>query len=123
MPTDLKSGETTALLPLETVVRRILVLRGQKVLLDADLAALYGVSTKRFNEQVKRNLGHFPADFMFRLDAAEFESLRSQNATSNDDPTPRRGGRRFLPLAFTEHGAIMAATVLNTPRTRKRRSL
>jgi hypothetical protein len=116
MPTDLESGETASLLPLETVVRRILLLRGQKVLLDADLAALYGVSTKRFNEQVKRNLGRFPADFMFRLDAAEFEALRSQFATSNDDPTPRRGGRRFLPLAFTEHGAIMAATVLNTPR-------
>jgi hypothetical protein len=116
MSSDVQSHPADAPLPLETVARRILLLRGQKVLLDADLAALYGVTTKRFNEQIKRNLERFPADFMFRLDAAEFENLRSQFATSNTEPSPQRGGRRYLPLAFTEHGAIMAATVLNTPR-------
>ena len=71
---------SAALLPLESVTQSILVLRGQKVLLDSDLAALYGVTTLRFNEQVKRNLDRFPADFMFVLDAAEWESLRSQFA-------------------------------------------
>lgn len=102
-------------LPLETITHRIVVLRGQKVLLDADLATLYGVETKRFNEQVKRNLARFPADFMFELTAEEFSALRSQFATSNALPSGR-GGRRYLPRAFTEHGAIMAASVLNSPR-------
>lgn len=81
------------------------------MLLDADLAALYGVETKRFNEQVKRNQQRFPEDFMFQLTEEEFAALRSQNATSNSG----RGGRRYLPYAFTEHGAIMAATILNSP--------
>lgn len=103
------------LLPLEAITHRICVLRGQKVLLDADLAALYGAPTKRFNEQVKRNLARFPADFMFQLTEEEFAALRSQFATSNGQ-SPGRGGRRYLPYAFTEHGAIMAATILNSPR-------
>ena len=94
---------------------RILLIRGQKVLLDADLAFLYGISTKRFNEQVKRNLDRFPADFMFRLTSDEFADLRSHFATSNQ-PDGTRGGRRYLPLVFSEHGAIMAAAILNTPR-------
>jgi len=94
----------------EVLAGRIVVIRGQRVLLDADLAALYEVETKRFNEQIKRNAARFPSDFMFRLTKEEFESLRSQNATS------KRGGRRYLPLAFTEHGAIMAASVLNSSR-------
>ena len=81
-------------------------------MLDADLAWLYGVSTKRLNEQVKRNRNRFPSDFMFQLNSAESESLRSQFATSKTG----RGGRRYLPFAFTEHGAIMLAAVLNTPR-------
>ena len=89
---------------------RIVVVRGQRVLLDSDLAQLYEVETKRFNEQIKRNSMRFPPDFMFRLTEEEFESLRSQIATS------KRGGRRYLPLAFTEHGAIMAASVLNSDR-------
>ena len=80
------------------------------VLLDADLAQLYEVETKKFNQQIKRNQTRFPPDFIFRLSADEFESLRSQNVTS------KRGGRRYLPLAFTEHGAIMAASVLNSDR-------
>lgn len=93
---------------------RVLALRGQKILLDADLAELYGTPTKRFNEQVKRNLARFPADFMFQLTEEEFAGLRSQIATSNGQQG--RGGRRHLPFAFTEHGAIMAATILNSPQ-------
>jgi len=96
----------------ESISLSIASLRGQRVILDADLAALYGVETKRFNEQVKRNSARFPADFMFQLTAVEFDSLRSQFATSNAG----RGGRRYFPYAFTEHGAMMAAMVLNSPR-------
>src|SRR5215831_12118729 len=95
-----------------SVDSRILVVRQQKVILDTDLAELYGVPVKRLNEQVKRNRERFPADFMFQLSAKEAEDLRSQSATSK----PQRGGRRYLPYAFTEHGAIMAATVLNSER-------
>ena len=95
-----------------SVESRILVLREQKVILDSDLAELYGVPVKRLNEQVKRNQERFPPDFMFRLSAEESESLRSQDATSKTG----RGGRRYAPYAFTEHGAIMAATVLNSER-------
>lgn len=92
---------------------RIQVIRGQRVLLDSDLAALYGVTTKRFNEQVRRNEQRFPADFLLRLTESETAYLRSQNATLK----PGRGQhRKYLPTAFTEHGAIMAATILNTPR-------
>jgi hypothetical protein len=97
---------------LERVERAILTLRGRRVVLDTDLARLYGVSTKRLNEQVKRNPGRFPPEFVFRLNQAEFRRLRSQNATSNTG----RGGRRHPPLAFTEHGAVMAANVLNSAR-------
>jgi ORF6N domain-containing protein len=86
-------------------------------MLDADLAALYGVTTKRLNEQVMRNLGRFPSDFIFQLTNHEVAILRSQFATSSSDA--RRlawGGRRYPPHAFTEHGALMAAMVLNSPR-------
>jgi phage regulator Rha-like protein len=89
----------------------ILVLRGQRVILDSDLAALYEVSTKQLNQQIKRNSDRFPAEFAFRISKKEFESLRSQIVTSNT-----RGGRRYLPYAFTEHGVLMAANVLNSPR-------
>jgi hypothetical protein len=98
---------------LERIENRILIVRGKKVLLDADLAALYGVSTKRFNEQVRRNTARFPEDFLFRLSSGEWDSLRSQFATLK---TGRGQHRKYLPLAFTEHGAIMAATILNSPR-------
>jgi len=91
--------------------------RGHKVMLDADLAELYGVSTGRFNEQVRRNRDRFPSDFMFQLTNQEVERLRSQIAISiGETKEAGRGGRRYLPLAFTEHGAIMAATILNTPQ-------
>ena len=94
----------------ENIETKILTIRGQKVMLDADLAALYGVETRRLNEQVNRNRERFPEDFMFQLTGEEFANLMSQNATSS------WGGRRKLPYAFTEHGAIMAASVLNSPR-------
>lgn len=106
---------TTELLAAESIGLRIAEVRGQRVILDADLAALYEVPTKRFNEAVKRNLAKFPVDFMLQLSAEEWAALRSQFATSNDSP-PGRGGRRYAPRAFTEHGAIMAATLLSSPR-------
>lgn len=93
----------------EHVMSKIYLLRGQKVMLDEDLAELYGVQTKRLNEQVKRNLERFPEDFMFRLTEEEYEFLKSQFATSN------WGGRRKLPYAFTEHGVLMLSSVLNNP--------
>ena len=102
----------TSALPVEGIARAIIVVRGQKVLLDEDLAVLYGVETRRLNEQVRRNLQRFPADFMFQLTGPEYADLISRFATSK----PGRGGRRKLPLAFTEDGAIMAAAVLNSPR-------
>ena len=96
----------------ERIVHAILLMRGQRVILDSDLAKLYGVTTKRLNQQVRRNNDRFPPDFMFQLTAEETEVLRSQFATSNQG----RGGRRYAPYVFTEHGAIMAASVLNSPR-------
>jgi DnaJ-domain-containing protein 1 len=93
-----------------SLAARIVLLRGQRVLLDADLAQLYSVETKRLNEQVKRNCKRFPPDFAFVLTAEEFAHLKPQIAASS------WGGRRTLPAAFTEHGAIMAASVLNSAR-------
>ncbi len=95
------------MVPIES---RITILRHQKVILDTALAELYGVPVKRLNQQVNRNRERFPSDFMFQLTAREFAALRLQFATSKIG----RGGRRSLPYAFTEHGAIMAATVLNS---------
>jgi len=92
---------------------RILSVRGQRVLVDSDLAALYGVTTKRLNEQVRRNLLRFPADFLIQLTAKEAEASRSHFATLKKG---RGYNVKYLPLAFTEHGAIMAAMVLNSPR-------
>ncbi len=108
-------AQDSAQFSMEHITGSILVLRSHRVLLDSELATLYGVSTKRFNEQVRRNRERFPADFMFQLTVEELAVLRSQIATS----TVRgqgQGGRRYLPYAFTEHGAIMAATILNSPR-------
>lgn len=107
------SRRSPAIVPVERITQSIIVLRGQKVLLDAELAALYGVTTARLNQQVRRNSRRFPPDFLFELSADEFSVLMLQNATSKVG----RGGRRKLPLAFTEHGAIMAATVLNSSRS------
>ena len=102
-----------ALVPTEEITRAILVLRRHRVLLDSELAALYGVTTKRFNEQVRRNTKRFPADFMFQLTADEISCLRSQFATLK---LGHGAHRKYLPYAFTEHGAIMAATIVNSPR-------
>jgi hypothetical protein len=101
--------------PGASITPRIATVRGQRVVIDSDLAQLYGVETKRFNEAVKRNLAKFPADFMFVLTSEESAALRSQFATSNGDSSGR-GGRRYAPRVFTEHGALMAATILNSPR-------
>ena len=103
----------TSSLPTERIERAILVLRGHKVLLDADLAALYGVATKILLQAVKRNPERFPSDFLFQLNKQEVVSLRSQSVTSNK---PGRGGRRYAPYAFTEQGVAMLSTVLNSPR-------
>jgi phage regulator Rha-like protein len=102
-------------IPLERIEDIILLIRGEKVILDSSLARLYGVSTARLNQQVKRNLDRFPDDFMFGLTPEEFDTLMLQNATSKKV----RGGRRKLPNAFTEHGVLMAANVLNSERAIK----
>jgi len=106
-------AKRSALVPAHDISRAILVLRGQRVLLDAQLADLYGVTTKALNQAVKRNAERFPEEFMFRLTQAETETLnRSQIVTGSQ----KHRDPRFPPFAFTEHGAIMAATVLNSPR-------
>jgi hypothetical protein len=97
-------------LSVTNVESSILEIRGHKVMLDSSLAKLYGVQTRRLNERVKRNRGRFPADFMFQLSREEFDVLMSQIATSKT----ARGGRRKRPFVFTEHGAIMLASILNT---------
>lgn len=117
--------------PSKPIESAILHLRNQKVILDADLADLYEVPTKRLNEQVKRNADRFPEDFMFQLTAREWSDLKSQNATSSGEArkgpgdekssrsqivTSSHGGRRNLPYAFTEHGALQAANVLKSER-------
>ena len=99
------------LVPLERVERIIIIVRGYKVLLDIDLAAMYGVEAKVLNQAVKRNLDRFPEDFMFRLTKDETEILRSQSVTSRS-----WGGRRYLPYAFTEQGVAMLSSVLHSPR-------
>jgi hypothetical protein len=105
---------TNAPLSIGDIAQRIRLIRGQRVILDTDLAAFYGETTKRFNQQVNRNLARFPAGFMFQLDEEEFANLRLQIATSSLKGS--HGGRRYAPMAFTEHGAIMASMVLNSPR-------
>ncbi|AEF84531.1 conserved hypothetical protein [Treponema primitia ZAS-2] len=96
-------------IPIQTFIREI---RGRKVMLDSDLAALYQVETKVLNQAVKRNIGRFPSDFMFQLDPEEWETLRSQIVTTKTDE--KRGGRRAAPYAFTEHGILMLSSVLKS---------
>jgi hypothetical protein len=100
------------LVPPEQIEKAILFVRGERVILDSTLANLFGVSTTRLNQQVRRNLNRFPRDFMFQLTAEEYRDLMLQFATSK----PRRGGRRKLPFVFTEHGIVMAANILNSER-------
>jgi hypothetical protein len=103
----------TQIAPVEIIERKICLIRGCKVMLDSDLAALYEVPTKRLNQAVRRNLDRFPDDFMFQLSAEEMETiLRSQTATSSSG----HGGRRFQPYAFTEHGVAMLSSVLSSKR-------
>jgi hypothetical protein len=112
--TDSQTPNGYAVIPVERIEGRILLIRGERVILDSDLAELYGVTTARLNEQIRRNRDRFPEDFMFRLTRGEF-NLISQFATSSS----AWGGRRKLPYVFTEHGAIMAASVLNSARAVK----
>jgi hypothetical protein len=101
-----------SVIPRERIEQSIYLIRGHKVMLDADLASLYGVPTKRLNEAVKRNRKRFPSDFMFRLTVAESVRLRSQIATSK----PGRGGLRYVPYVFTENGVAMLSSVLNSDK-------
>jgi len=100
--------ETSVGIPEEVIMNKIYFIRGQKVMIDSDLAELYGVATGRLNEQVKRNIERFPEDFMFQLTETELANLKSQIATSS------WGGRRTLPYVFTEHGVLMLSSVLNS---------
>lgn len=102
----------TYLVPAQFIEKSILFIRGQKVMLDSDLASLYETKTKVLLQSVKRNTERFPADFMFKLNNQEVSILRSQIVTSNDD----RGGRRYMPYVFTEYGVAMLSSVLNSPR-------
>lgn len=117
------STKRTGFLPVEQITGSILAFRGQRVLLDSELAELYGVPTKALNQAVKRNIERFPRDFMFRLNRTEARALmRSQFVTASHGPmrsqtvtaSGARRNERFAPYAFTEHGSIMAATVLNS---------
>jgi phage regulator Rha-like protein len=107
-------GQMKAIIPVEMIEKKILLIRGEKVMLDADLAELYGVETKILVRAVKRNVDRFPSDFMIQLNKEEFENLRFQFGTSS-----RWGGRRYLPYAFTEQGVAMLSSVLNSDRAIK----
>lgn len=98
------AGNHKGQVPEKRILKAVLVIRGEKVILDSDLAELYGVATRRLNEQVRRNIEKFPKDFMFQLTKKKCEKLKSQFATSSSG----WGGRRKLPLVFTEHGALQA---------------
>jgi len=104
-------AKTRSLIPAERIEQAILLIRGQKVMLDNDLASLYGVETKALTRAVKRNTERFPEDFMFQLDEKEFEDLRRRFGTSSS-----WGGRRYAPYAFTEQGVAMLSSVLRSPR-------
>ncbi len=96
------------IIPEEVIMNKIYFVRNQKVMIDVDLAELYGVETRRLNERVKRNLIRFPSDFMFQLSQSEFNNLKSQFATSS------WGGKRKLPFVFTEYGVLMLSSILNS---------
>jgi hypothetical protein len=106
-----KKSSTELLLPSDDLQRKVYVVRGQRVMLDFDLAGLYGISTTRLNEQVRRNAERFPEDFAYQLTQQEVTNLMSQNAISKQE----HGGRRKLPWAFTEHGVAMLSSVLRSP--------
>lgn len=101
-----------SLLSEETISNKIYFIRGQKVMLDRDLALLYGIETKVLKQSIKRNISRFPEDFMFELNKSEFENWRSQIVTSNSD----KMGLRHAPMAFTEHGVLMLSSVLKSDK-------
>jgi S-adenosylmethionine synthetase len=105
-------GDKISIIPDDTVSTKIYFIRNQKVMLDRDLAMLYGIETKRLKEQVKRNRDRFPNDFMFVLSNEEFQNWRSQFATSNSENM----GLRYAPMGFTEHGVLMLSSVLNSEK-------
>ena len=107
---NMKKERNTSLIPDELVINKIYLIREQKVMLDSDLAELYGVETKVLNQAINRNMERFPEDFMFQLDQQEWSNLKSQIVTS------RWGGRRKVPRAFTEYGVLMLSSVLNSAR-------
>lgn len=107
---EIAKAETASIQPVEQIESLIITVRGKQVILDRDLARLYGVETRRLNEQVRRNIERFPEDFMFKLTKEEFDNLRSQIATSNG-----RGGQRYVSYAFTENGIAMLSSVLRSP--------
>ena len=109
----MNKNKDNTVIPDEIILNKIYYIRNKKILLDSDIAMLYGVETRRLNEQVKRNITRFPSDFMFQLSNDEFENLRSQFATSS------WGGRRSPPYAFTEHGVLMLSSVLNSEKAIK----
>ena len=123
-----KSGKTGAVVPMERITQAILLIRGHKVMLDSDLAELYGVATKVLIQAVKRNQDRFPEDFTFQLSSEEFELLRRQNGTSSlrsqfvtsnpdaESTRTARGGRRYAPYVFTEQGIAMLSSVLHSDR-------
>ena len=102
-----------SIVPIEVIEKKILLINGRKVMLDSDLAALYGVTAKRLNEQVRRNVKRFPSDFMYQLSREEFESLRSHFATLNKG---RGKHRKYMPYVFTEQGIAMLSSVLNSDK-------
>jgi hypothetical protein len=108
----MSKDKKSLVVPDEVMISKIYLIRNHKVMLDIDLAELYQVETGRLNEQVKRNVDRFPEDFMFQLTNEEWESLRSQIAISKKG----KGGRRYAPFAFTEHGVLMLSSVLNSER-------
>lgn len=103
-------NKNESLIPIERIEQKIYVIRNERVMLDSDLADIYGVTTRALNQAVKRNLKRFPEDFMFRLTADELEAMRSQSVTAS------KRNVRFPPYVFTEHGAIMAANILSSER-------
>lgn len=103
------------IIPNEVIISKIYFIRNQKVMLDSDLAELYQVETKRLKEQVRRNINRFPNKYMFELTEKEYDLLRSQFATSNQ----KRGGNRYLPMVFTEHGVLQLSNVLKSTRAEK----
>lgn len=111
----MKKEETSLVIPNEVIMNKIYFIRGYKVMLDSDLAELYHVETKRLKEQVKRNISRFPEKYMFELTEKEFDSLRSQIATSKTG----RGGTRYLPMVFTEHGVLQLSNILKSDRAEK----